>query len=104
MSAQNIADLQAAQAAPFTSEAKHPMPKADLQRLLVDWNNTAKAYPADKCIHELVEIRAAQTPRAPAAESGSRTLTYAELNLRANQLEIFFAARVSVRMFRLPFV
>jgi len=62
------------------------IPKADLQRLLVDWNNTAKPYPADRCIHQLVEEQAARTPQALAAETGAQKMTYAVLNRCSNQL------------------
>src|SRR5579863_8794325 len=55
-------------------------------RLLVEWNDTATAYPSDKCVHELVAERAAQTPEAIAVVQGHRQLTFRELNERANQL------------------
>ncbi|MGA8763865.1 MAG: amino acid adenylation domain-containing protein [Candidatus Sulfotelmatobacter sp.] len=62
------------------------IPQGELQRLLVEWNNTARPYPADQCIHELVQAQAAKTPQAIAAETGSQRLTYASLNRCANQL------------------
>ncbi|MGW7156558.1 amino acid adenylation domain-containing protein, partial [Streptomyces sp. NPDC054887] len=40
----------------------------------------------DRCVHELVEDRAAETPDAIAVVCGDRRLTYAELNTRANRL------------------
>jgi amino acid adenylation domain-containing protein len=62
----------------------------DARRPVADeWNDTAKPYPADKCIHELIEARVAKTPQAIAIEDGSRRLTYNELNQRANQLAHF---------------
>ena len=39
-----------------------------------------------RCIQELVEARAAETPDAIAIEDGARRFTYCELNERANQL------------------
>ncbi|MFH0521477.1 amino acid adenylation domain-containing protein [Streptomyces sp. M41] len=39
-----------------------------------------------RCVHELVEERAAATPDAIAVVCGSESLTYAELNARANRL------------------
>ncbi len=68
-------------AAPVSS-----MTEAERQRVLIEWNDTARPYPADKCVQELVEAQAARTPQSFAAEQGSRTLRYAELNERANQL------------------
>ena len=55
----------------------------------VRWNDTAKPYPSDKCIHQLFEERALKAPDAIAIEDGSRRLTYRELNQRANQLANF---------------
>ncbi len=55
-------------------------------RLAAEWNDTYKPYPADRCIHQLIEERVALTPEAIAIEDGSRRLTYSELNRRANQL------------------
>lgn len=43
-------------------------------------------YPDDRCLHTLVEEQAARTPDAIAVEFEGETLTYAELNARANQL------------------
>lgn len=54
-----------------------------------EWNDTAKAYPADRCIHELIEERTQASPQAIAVEDGSTRLTYDELNRRANQLARF---------------
>lgn len=51
------------------------------------WNNTTQIYPAaDVCLHRHIERKAAQTPQAPAVIFGNTTLTYAQLNHRANQL------------------
>ncbi|HEX2207809.1 MAG TPA: amino acid adenylation domain-containing protein, partial [Longimicrobium sp.] len=51
-----------------------------------EWNRTDAAYPADACIHTLFEAQAARTPDAIAATHGTESVTYAELNARANQL------------------
>lgn len=67
------------------------------QRLLVEWNDTQEDSVPDKCIHQLFEIQAEQTPDAPALIwptvpstkmklNGHAQLTYRELNERANQL------------------
>ncbi len=59
------------------------------RQLLADFNNTARAYPYDKCVHELFEAQVERTPAAVAAVANDRQLTYAELNERANQLARF---------------
>jgi amino acid adenylation domain-containing protein len=56
------------------------------RRLLVDWNNTDAPYPETRCLHELVGEQAGRTPEATAVICGERTLSYAELDGRANQL------------------
>jgi amino acid adenylation domain-containing protein len=59
------------------------------RQLLAEFNNTARAYPYDKCVHELFEAQAERTPTAVAVVANDRQLTYAELNARANQLARF---------------
>ncbi|MGI0135290.1 MAG: condensation domain-containing protein, partial [Candidatus Micrarchaeaceae archaeon] len=56
------------------------------RQLLVDWNATASPLPADKCLHDLFEEQVERTPHAPAATFEGVSLTYQELNGRANQL------------------
>ena len=60
--------------------------EAERQRVLVEWNATDAAYPADKCVHELFEAQAAKTPDAIAVVFEDSHLTYGELNARANRL------------------
>lgn len=60
--------------------------EAERHQLVFDWNSTAVAYAKDRCVHQLFEARAAQTPNAVAAVFEGRTLTYGELDRRANQL------------------
>ncbi len=62
--------------------------QAERRQILVEWNDTARDYldgrPA--LLHELFEAQAARTPEAPAVVADGASLTYAELNARANQL------------------
>src|SRR5262249_54992289 len=62
------------------------LPSVERHRLLVEWNDTAREYPQDRCIQELFEEQAKRTPDAPAIVFEGQTLTYRELNQRANQL------------------
>src|SRR5579864_8928753 len=49
-------------------------------------NQTGHEYPRHKCIHELFEEQVQRTPNAIAAVFGMDSITYGELNARANQL------------------
>jgi aspartate racemase len=62
---------------------------AEQHQLLVEWNNTTKEYPQDKCIHQLFEEQVEQAPNAVAVVFEGEQLTYRELNARANQLAYY---------------
>ncbi|MEO8429880.1 MAG: amino acid adenylation domain-containing protein [Acidobacteriota bacterium] len=59
--------------------------ESDLQRLLVDWNDTHRDYPAT-CIHTLVERMAEESPDRPAARFAETIIDYRSLNERSNQV------------------
>jgi amino acid adenylation domain-containing protein len=59
---------------------------AEREQILSGWNDTARDYPSDRCLHELFEEQAAGTPDALAVTGDEERLTYAELDGRANQL------------------
>ena len=59
---------------------------AELRQILQDWNATKREYPRHKCVHELFEEQAAHNPTAVAVSFEGRSLTYAQLDQRANQL------------------
>ncbi|MCP4696731.1 MAG: amino acid adenylation domain-containing protein [Gammaproteobacteria bacterium] len=56
------------------------------RRLLTEWNDTDAEYPNDKCIHQLFEAQAERFPDATAVMFQEQSLTYRELNLRAERL------------------
>ncbi len=68
----NVSDLEM-----LSREERH--------QLLVEWNTTSRPYPAE-CLHQLVEAQVARTPNAIAVEFEQESLTYSDLNRRANQL------------------
>jgi amino acid adenylation domain-containing protein/thioester reductase-like protein len=59
---------------------------SDMQRLLVDWNETAAPYPGDRCVHELFAELARKTPRATAVAFGDKSVSYSDLNRQANRV------------------
>ena len=56
------------------------------QAIIHDWNRAPANHRPDQCLHQLIEAQAARTPEAIAVVSGERTLSYRQLNRRANQL------------------
>lgn len=59
---------------------------SERQQMLVEWNATERVYPQQCCLHELFEEQVERTPEAVALLFGDRSLSYRELNRRANQL------------------
>jgi amino acid adenylation domain-containing protein len=59
--------------------------EAERRQLLVEWNSTAMEYP-ELCVHELFAQQAARTPQAVALIADGQTVTYGQLNRRANAL------------------
>jgi amino acid adenylation domain-containing protein len=60
--------------------------ESERYQLLVEWNNTTKEYPFDKCIHELFEEQVKRSPDAIAVILEGEQMTYRELNQRANRI------------------
>ena len=59
---------------------------AEKEQLLVEWNQTTAPYPAEARAHDLFEALVEQHPDRIAVRYGDETLTFAELNRRANRL------------------
>ncbi|MGC0154782.1 amino acid adenylation domain-containing protein [Chromobacterium vaccinii] len=68
------------------ARALEVLPDAEKRLLLDDFNATAAPYPDQALVHQLFEARAAERPDAPALIDGGETLSYGELNRRANRL------------------
>ncbi|TQF10664.1 amino acid adenylation domain-containing protein, partial [Myxococcus llanfairpwllgwyngyllgogerychwyrndrobwllllantysiliogogogochensis] len=60
--------------------------EAEQHQLLVEWNDTERAFPRDATAHALFEAQAARTPDATALRFEGTSLTYAQLDSRANRL------------------
>ena len=59
---------------------------AERTQQLLSWNDTARAFDSERCIHHWFEAQVALTPTAVAVECEGQSLSYAQLNARANQL------------------
>lgn len=62
------------------------LPAAEREMLLTEWNATEAAFEDDRPIHQLFEVQVDKTPGAIALAYRGETLTYAELDARANRL------------------
>jgi amino acid adenylation domain-containing protein len=60
--------------------------QAQREQILFEWNSTGVDDPSDACLHERIEEQVAMTPEGIAIMCGGDSLTYRELNGRANQL------------------
>ena len=86
--------VAAAAANPETLTSRLPLlNETQRRRLLVDWNQTTADYPRDRCIHDLFEAQAANTPGLPAVRYQDECLTYGQLNERANQLAHYLRSK-----------
>ncbi len=60
--------------------------EVERNQILVRWNDTCVDYPKDALLHRLIEEQARRTPDAVAVVFEKKSLTYRELDRRANQL------------------
>ena len=65
----------------------------ELQKLLYEFNATDADYPRDKMIHQIFEEQAAKAPDSAALVYRDATMTYGELNDKANRLARTLRAR-----------
>ncbi|MFI6780251.1 amino acid adenylation domain-containing protein [Micromonospora sp. NPDC050276] len=79
--------LDAAAATPDTPVSRLPMlTSAEAEVILHDWNDSAAPLPAATALHQLFERCVADSPQAPALTWRDETVSYGELNRRANRL------------------
>lgn len=79
--------IEALQEAPQTSAlVLSILPESERRQVLELFNATRAAYPQVKLIHELFEQQVTRTPEVVALVYEGQSLTYSELNCKANQL------------------
>jgi len=62
------------------------LPEHERHHLLVEWNNMSCDFPEEMCLHQLIELQVERTPDRVAARFETETISYRDLNTRANQL------------------
>lgn len=78
--------LQSVMEEPEMSISEIPVLSPDGRRQVIEQSGTPGQPPRASLIHHLCEMPAKETPHAKAIIFGAQTLTYQELNQRANQL------------------
>ena len=79
--------LAAAVTTPDTAVTRLPLlTAAETEVILHDWNDSAAPLPNATALHQLFERCVAADPEAPALTWRDETISYAELNRRANRL------------------
>ncbi|XP_031639427.1 uncharacterized protein LOC116351465 [Contarinia nasturtii] len=69
------------------------IPAEEREMLLHTWNKTEVTFPPVCCLHQLFEEQVDRDGQAIAVEFEGKTLSYAELNARANQLAHYLIAK-----------
>ena len=62
------------------------LPAEERTLMLETWNDTTEKYPDNLCLHHMFEQQAERAPDVVAVVYGNQSLTYRELNARANGL------------------
>ncbi|WP_377272874.1 amino acid adenylation domain-containing protein [Peterkaempfera sp. SMS 1(5)a] len=78
--------LGAALAQPGTPVSRLPLLDDSEREQLDAWNDTAADFPSDATLHGLIEDQVRRTPEATAVTIAGSSLSYAELDARANQV------------------
>jgi ABC-type branched-subunit amino acid transport system ATPase component len=64
------------------------LPESEKRKVLYEFNNTEADYPKDKTIHQLFEQQVTKTPDNTALICEDKSITYRQLNERANSLAV----------------
>ncbi|PYC13225.1 non-ribosomal peptide synthetase, partial [Pseudomonas mosselii] len=67
----------------------HCLPEAERERVLRQFNVTAREYPHDLAVHRLFEVQATNSPDALAVVQGQHRWTFAQLEADANRMAYY---------------
>lgn len=79
-------DFMSADATASLADEQGSLSEDERHKVLVEWNQTAREYPRNSCVHQLFEQQVERSPHATAVECEGECLSYQQLNTRANQL------------------
>lgn len=88
----NILDYFASRPEHKLSQVRY-LSKNETRELTIDKNATDKAFPEDACIHQIIEETVKSRGNWTAIVYDGRTLSYADLNKKANQLAHYLRTR-----------
>ncbi|OTA15279.1 Amino acid adenylation [Xenorhabdus vietnamensis] len=92
--------LEIVSALAMTPERKigriNTLPAQVKDQLIHEWNQTESDFPHHSCLHTLIEAQVQRTPDAIAVEFADQTLSYAQLNQKANQLARYLRTELNV--------
>ncbi|WP_052709811.1 non-ribosomal peptide synthetase [Pseudoalteromonas piscicida] len=74
-------------------DSRELLPESERQQLLHTWNDTAAEVPLEYCLHELFAEQADRCSKKTALVCDGMSLSYGELNRRANQLAHYLKAQ-----------
>ncbi|WP_462179170.1 amino acid adenylation domain-containing protein [Pseudoalteromonas maricaloris] len=74
-------------------DSRELLPESERQQLLHTWNDTEAEVPLEYCLHELFAEQADRFPKKTALVCDGISLSYGELNRRANQLAHYLKAQ-----------
>lgn len=70
---------------------------SEKEQILIDFNNTKKEYPRNKCLHDFLEENVLKNPNKVALRFQGKELTYKEFNEKVNSLANCIAKNVEKR-------
>ncbi len=70
-----------------------PLTGPERDRVLVEWNQTQVDFPQRGCVHQLFEAQVQRGPDSVALVFEGQTMSYRQLNARANQLACYLVSR-----------
>jgi amino acid adenylation domain-containing protein len=70
------------------------IPRAELHKIIEEFNDSRTDYPRNQCVHALIEEQARATPGAIALTFDGATVSYQDLDERANRLAHHLRARI----------